>query len=104
QRDQSFFVEPARWSAQAMATTSTHDLPTVAGWWRGRDIEWHAQVDMLPADSSIEAQQAQRAHDRHMLWGALLHAGVEAGEQPLPHQSECVVDAALQFIAKTPSP
>lgn len=104
QRDQSFFVEPSRWSSHAMATTSTHDLPTVSGWWRGRDIEWHAQVGMLPPDSSIEEEQVQRAHDRHMLWGALLYAGVEAGEQPAPKNSDEVVNAALQLVAKTPSP
>lgn len=104
QRDQSFFVEPSRWSSHAMATTSTHDLPTVAGWWQGRDIQWHDQVSMLPPDSTIESAQTQRAHDRHMLWGALLYAGAEAGEQPASDETASVVDAALQFVASTPSP
>lgn len=104
QRDQSFFIEPARWSAQALATTSTHDLPSVAGWWQGRDIEWHQQVGMLPPDRSIDEQLVERAHDRHMLWGALSYAGVAAGEQPAATDTTPVVDAALQFVASTPAP
>ena len=32
------FVPPAQWPADAMATTSTHDLPSLSGWWRGQDI------------------------------------------------------------------
>ncbi|MET0377697.1 MAG: 4-alpha-glucanotransferase [Spongiibacteraceae bacterium] len=104
QRDQSFFIEPARWSSHALATTSTHDLPTVAGWWRGRDIEWHEKIGMLPPDSTIDDQQLHRAHDRHMLWGALTYAGVEEGAQPADSDTEIVVDAALQFVASTPAP
>ena len=30
------FVPPAQWPADAMATTSTHDLPSLSGWWRAR--------------------------------------------------------------------
>ncbi len=104
QRDQSFFVDPSRWSSQALATTSTHDLATVAGWWRGRDIEWHQQVGMLPPDSTVDDQQAARAHDRHMLWGALKHAAVAEGAQPPDNDTATTVDAALQFVASTPAP
>ncbi|MGA4816191.1 4-alpha-glucanotransferase [Pseudomonas aeruginosa] len=36
------FVPPAQWPADAMATTSTHDLPSLSGWWRGQDIHYGA--------------------------------------------------------------
>lgn len=104
QRDRSFFVEPSRWSSQALATTSTHDLPTLGGWWSGRDIEWHQQVGMLPPDNTLEDQQQLRAHDRHMLWGALRHAGVTEEEQPIASEPATAIDAALQFVASTPAP
>ena len=36
-------VHPALgWTREAVAMTSTHDLPTVAGWWSGRDLDWRA--------------------------------------------------------------
>jgi len=40
ERDQHTRFLPSRgWSNTAVAMTSTHDLPTVAGWWTGTDIE-----------------------------------------------------------------
>ena len=38
------FTPPAHWTSRAAAMTSTHDLPTVAGWWKGRDIEWREEL------------------------------------------------------------
>ncbi|MBV9044187.1 MAG: 4-alpha-glucanotransferase, partial [Alphaproteobacteria bacterium] len=40
QREGGRFIEPERWSPHSAALTTTHDLPSVAGWWRGRDIHW----------------------------------------------------------------
>ena len=44
------FREPQHWSPDAVAMTSTHDLPTVAGWWRGRDLEWRSKLGMKTHD------------------------------------------------------
>ena len=32
--------------------TSTHDLPTVAGWWRGSDLDSRKKFGMLGTDES----------------------------------------------------
>ncbi|MFX8429710.1 4-alpha-glucanotransferase, partial [Acinetobacter baumannii] len=52
ERDWGLFVEPARWPTTAMAMTSTHDLPTVAGWWQERDIDWRSKLDLFGPHSS----------------------------------------------------
>ncbi|MDR8829547.1 hypothetical protein FEQ02_00583 [Burkholderia pseudomultivorans] len=64
------FRPPHEWDRDALAMTSTHDLPTVAGWWRGVDLGWRQ------AASAAAARAAARedADD----------AGVAAG----PAQSE----------------
>jgi len=41
------FIPPTAWSANAAAMTGTHDLPTVAGWWAGRDLEWRHRLDLF---------------------------------------------------------
>src|ERR1043166_758795 len=41
------FRPPDRWDRSALAVTTTHDLPTVAGWWRGADIATRAALGML---------------------------------------------------------
>ena len=38
ERTRLSFKKPSRWRADAVAMTTTHDLPTVAGWWSGEDI------------------------------------------------------------------
>ncbi|MEX1034028.1 MAG: 4-alpha-glucanotransferase, partial [Cellvibrionaceae bacterium] len=38
EKDNGLFIDPSRWRSNAQATTTTHDLPTVAGWWQGRDL------------------------------------------------------------------
>lgn len=104
QRDHGLFVEPSRWSTQVLATTTTHDLPTIAGWWRGRDIDCMNAIGMLPEHSNAEQMHAERNSDRHAMWNAFNYAGVATGEIPPPDAPAAVVDAAIQFVAKTPAP
>src|SRR5690606_17369786 len=96
-----YFIDPSRWSGHAAAMTSTHDLPTVAGWWQGIDLQWREQLGRLP-DAARE--QAEREQDRRALWAAFNHAGISSGEPPPPSRPEPVVDAALAFVASAPAP
>lgn len=102
QRDHGLFVEPARWPATALAMTSTHDLPTVAGWWQGLDLDWRTQVGHLEGAALVEAV-AERARDREALWAAFAHAGVADGAPPEPLAPAPVVDAAIAYTAATPA-
>ena len=103
ERDHRLFVEPARWSAKAMATTSTHDLATVAGWWAGRDLDWRARLGLF-GEGSEAAERREREDDRRYLWGALDYARLVSGTPPPPEAAEAVVDAALAFVSRTPAP
>jgi len=102
QREGLRFFEPARWSAHAAALTTTHDLPTVAGWWRGRDIDWHERLNRKSGYADIAAERAVRATDRHQLWSALVRAGSATGDEPAGNDTEPVVRAATDFVGRTP--
>jgi 4-alpha-glucanotransferase len=127
ERDEETFSSPGTWSKAAMAMTSTHDLPTIAGWWSERDIDWQARrgaVDEVAACASpapqtqscdgappasdaaldVASDRKARALDRHRLWRAFCEAGVAAGPAPPPTDTGPVVDAAAGFIAQSPSP
>lgn len=91
------FRAPARYPAEAAAMSSTHDLPTLAGWWQGRDLDW---AERLGRGGGAEARAA-RAQDRARLWRACRAAGVASG--PLPDAPGPAIDAALAFVAATPS-
>lgn len=103
QRDYGFFVEPSRWSPAVLATTTTHDLPSTAGWWRGRDIDWQAQTGQLPEQVSAAQLQQDRAGDREALWAACGFVEVAEGDTPSIDNTQPIVDAAIHFVAKTPS-
>lgn len=104
EREHGYFIEPSRWSPHSMATPTTHDLPTVAGWWRERDLDWRAKLGLFAPGSSETGERGQRARDRRALWGACTHAGVTAAPMPAHDDPEAAVDAALDFVARSPSP
>src|SRR5690606_23431466 len=102
ERDHSLFVAPDRWRRQAVAMTTTHDLPTVAGWWRGRDIDWRTQLDLLEPGTDEQQARDERTQQRTALWNAFRHAGAADGPQPPDDDADEAVDAALRFVAATP--
>lgn len=59
-RDQAGFWPPSRWRKTAVAMTSTHDLPPVAGWLAARDLDWHAHLGWSDA-SAVQATRDERA-------------------------------------------
>lgn len=125
QRSKKTFLAPPAWTDNAIAVTTTHDLPTVAGWWAGADIAWRARLEQLAPDGEREAL-GQRAAEREALWQAFTAAGAASGDAPAADLEEAAalaeagerleqlpqalpscaaaVDAALEFIAATPSP
>ncbi len=104
QREGEGFVAPAQWSDGAVAMTGTHDLPSVAGWWQGRDIDWRTQLALLPHGVSEPQEREQRARDRAALWRAVQQAGcADAGSAPAPPDAPPVADV-LGFVAASPAP
>jgi 4-alpha-glucanotransferase len=101
ERDDDRFAAPSAWSPHAVAMTSTHDLPPVAAWWRGSDLELRKKYGMLGDE---KAARAARRADRISLWRAFSAANPQAGSLPAPDQTSRVVDEAVSFIAATPSP
>lgn len=95
-------IPPAAWDAEAAAMTGTHDLPTVAGYWQGRDIDWTWTLDRTSRAKDEAADRAARADDRSRLWHAFTDAGVTAAPEPAPEETAPVVDAAVAYVAATP--
>ena len=97
-RDQ-VFTAPADWTRQAAAMTSTHDLPPVAGWWRGHDIDERARILATPRDRQDE-EHAERARDRDALWQAMRESGAGEGAAPATWDGERIADAAVAHSAR----
>ena len=97
------FLPPAKWRAEALAMTGTHDLATVSGWWQGRDIDWAWKLGRSGADSEEEDRQ-QRREDRAQLWQAFQQSGAAPKDAPQPdmHDAWPVLEAAAAHIGSTP--
>ncbi|RRU23902.1 4-alpha-glucanotransferase [Stenotrophomonas sp. 278] len=68
-RDTQGFWPPSRWRSTAVAMSSTHDLPPVAGWLAGRDLDWHAQLGWSDATAAhaLRDERARQAAELHAL-------------------------------------
>lgn len=104
QRDAARFLPPAEWPDTTIATTTTHDLPTMAGWWQGRDLDWRTKLDLLETGQTEAEARDMRDRDRATLWRALTDAGCAHGEMPAPSADVAPLDAETAFIAATPAP
>jgi 4-alpha-glucanotransferase len=96
--EEGSFVPPSEWPASAVAMTSTHDLPTVAGWWQSRDLEWRAAIAGVAIP---ENAQAQRAEERQAFAEGAAAAAIQPGLDARADTQD-VVDAAIAYVAETP--
>ena len=96
--DDDGFRPPGRWTRRAVAMTSTHDLPTVAGWWSGRDLALREELGLLGDDKAIWFEHENRARDRVRLWEAFRGSRAGLGEVPPPEKPEPAVDAAIRHV------
>jgi (1->4)-alpha-D-glucan 1-alpha-D-glucosylmutase len=102
------FKPPAAYPAQALVAASTHDLPTLKGWWAGRDITVRDELGLFPSAATKGQQLDLRKRDRGALLRALQSEGVLPGNIPLdaeltPAMSADLATAVQAFLARAAS-
>jgi len=104
ERTGSSFAAPSRYPAKAATAVSTHDLPTIAGWWTGADIAEKAELGLLDADGEMAAK-LERARDKRALAEAIDAAGVAEGAALAPYAPhDAPLTAAVhRFAGAAPS-
>lgn len=95
------FRQPQHWSKTSVATPSTHDLPTIHGWWQERDIHWKTLLDSF-SRHSLDKARDDRDRQRAKLWHALQQSGCASSDMRLP--DETPLSAIMSFVASTPCP
>ena len=106
-QDDGEFKAPEAYPAEALVTATTHDLPTLAGWWEGLDIELRAAHGLLPSDEDGANQKRDRERDRTRLVSALKRAQllparttIDVDSQPMDPP---LANAVQAYLAATPS-
>ncbi len=88
--------------ALALVAASTHDLPTLAGWWEARDLALRESLRLFPSAELAAAQRAQRTRDRPALLRTLEREGLFAAPEQLPPSlDERLAGAIHAHIART---
>ncbi len=102
------FKPPAEYPRQALVAISTHDLPTLSGYWQGVDLERRTALGLFPTEEIREQQVVARAQDRAWLLVALEREGLLPGGcsvQPvaMPEMSPELMRAVHLYLARTPA-
>ena len=101
------FRPPADYPREALVAVSTHDLPTLAGWWEGSDLRLRQELALFPSEAAREAQIVARGQDRVRLLLALerhklLPSGLRA-DAPQPALGAGLAQAVHAYAAATPA-
>jgi 4-alpha-glucanotransferase len=107
ERDRERFKRPDEYPGQALASATTHDLATIAGFWTGSDVEARLHAGMIDR-AAYEAQKASRARDKQSLLDALFAADLMPKDYPraadrIPELTGDLHYAIAGYLAGTPS-
>jgi len=75
ERSGADFVDPHEYATHTVACVTTHDLPTIAGWWQGADIAERLSLGQVGPDQAVRALAA-RLKEKASLVAALVSAGL----------------------------
>lgn len=99
---------PEKYPVDALVATSTHDLPTIAGSWIGRDIEARDYAGLLPEHSVYERQWEERRKLKQAILDALFAEGLmpdyySRRATDIPDLTGDLHNAVVAYLARTPS-
>jgi 4-alpha-glucanotransferase len=101
------FVAPSGYTRHALAAVTTHDLPTLHGWWSGHDIDLWEKLGFYAEPSVGERVRAERQADRQRLLRALQREKLWPGESndpaPLPEYSAELCRAVHVYLGRSPT-
>jgi (1->4)-alpha-D-glucan 1-alpha-D-glucosylmutase len=102
------FSPPAEFPAQALVAVSTHDLPTLAGFWQGSDLDARTALQLFPTEQLRESLVVGRAQDRARLLMALereklLPEGAGIHPVAVPELTVPFILGVHAYLARTPA-
>ncbi len=102
------FNSPADYPRQALVSSTTHDLATLAGFWTGRDIEARHAAGLLVNEEVYRAQWASRAVEKQRILDAFHREGLlpewyTHNAADLPELTGELHNAVIGYLARTPS-
>ncbi|MCC2642601.1 MAG: malQ [Nitrospira sp.] len=102
--DNGSFKTPSAYPEQSLAVVTTHDLPTLSGYWLGEDIRLRARLGMLSDEQAMQPALEERMRDkRHMLAAlkasGLLPPGMSDEPEHVPTMTAELCQAVHAYLA-----
>lgn len=102
------FVPFHDYPEQALISSTTHDLPTFAGFWVGEDLEARRRAGLFPDEATYWRQREQRQHDKQRMLDVLFELGLLPPSFPrsaadVPELTGDLHNAVVGFLALSPS-
>jgi 4-alpha-glucanotransferase len=94
------FLPASAYPRLAIGVAGNHDLPTLRGWWEGRDIALDAQLRSPASAEDIEGRLRQRHDECVRLLESLHREGLLAVTEPVTEDT--LVRAVHGFLGRTP--
>src|SRR6185437_15210826 len=90
------------------AVVTTHDLPTLNGYWEGVDIETRSALGLFPSEEARYAMWAERHREKAGILAALksqelLPPGVSEDPVQTPTMTTGLMEGIHQYLARTPA-
>ena len=108
EREGDSFKRPDQYPQQALVTVTTHDLPTLAGFWTGEDLRVRDELSLYPSEEMRQEFINNRNTDRVELLRALADQGLlpdGASSDPAdwPEMTGPLARAVCRYLARAPS-
>lgn len=99
---------PHSYPAQSLAVVTTHDLPTLSGYWEACDIATRVDLGLTPTEEARLAALAERRLDKGRWLAALKSERLWPADAPddpasIPVMTWELAEAIHQFLARTPA-
>lgn len=98
-----FFMTPAEYPELALCAVTTHDLPTLSGYWVGRDLQVKQELGMIQDEDLLRQLWEERKRDKGLILAALGEEGILPEGHPLdpngvPEMTEELCRAIYRYL------
>lgn len=101
------FTAPENYPVTALCSVTTHDLPTLYGYWTGQDIKVRKELGRYPDEEMWKQQVGERERDKGLILTALKSCNILSDDFPsrpeaVSQMTQELCNAIYQYLAKTP--
>jgi 4-alpha-glucanotransferase len=102
------FLPPQDYARDALVSVTTHDLPTIAGFWLGRDIVARRDAGLLPDEATFTRMWEERIVEKQRMLDLLIGLKMlpdwfPRNARDVPELTGELHNAIVGFLASTPS-